>query len=149
MDEAPEEQGTCAGPSEVNSEDEGEKPSAPSMSSKKATEQIDMDLDEFFRARNITEGESYFTSLPSEYHHMLVDKFVGFAIESKEANAKLVSDLFARAVEKALCLPISLEEGFIPTAEDLEDLAIDAPKAFDLMAIMMKGAHLNEKRRTL
>ena len=38
----------------------------------------------------------------------------------------------------------------MPTAEILDDIAIDAPKAFDLFAIMMKGAHLHEdeERRT-
>ncbi len=93
-------------------------------------------------------GENYFTSLPSEYHHLLVDKLVGPTVESKETNAKLVGDLFARAAEKSLCSPASFEEGFVPTAEVLEDLAIDAPKAFDLMAIMLKGADLDEERRT-
>lgn len=137
-----------AGPSETNSEDEGEKAGVPSMSSEKAEEQIEKDVKEFFDARNITEGESYFTSLPSEYHHLLVDKLIAFAIESKEANAKLVADLFGRAVEKTLCSPSSFEEGFNPTAEALEDIVIDSPKAFDLMAMMMKGASLDEERRT-
>jgi len=47
--------------------------------------------------------------------------------------------LFARAA--------SFEEGFIPTAEVLEVVEIDAPKAFDLMAIMLKKADLDEERR--
>ncbi|KLO17689.1 hypothetical protein SCHPADRAFT_156858 [Schizopora paradoxa] len=150
LDEASEKQEPSAGPSEANSDDESEKTGAPSssLSSEKANEQIEKDFKEFFEARNITEGESYFTSLPSEYHHLLVDKLVSFAVESKEPNAKLVSDLFARAVEKSLCSPASFEEGFNSTAEALEDIAIDAPKAFDLMAIVMKGAALDEERRT-
>jgi translation initiation factor 4G len=47
-------------------------------------------------------------------------------------------------VEKNLCSPESFQEGFIPTAEILDDIAIDAPKAFDLMAIMMFGAGLDK-----
>ena len=36
----------------------------------------------------------------------------------------------------------------MPTAELHDDIAIDAPKAFDLMAIMMKGAKLDEERQS-
>jgi len=69
------------------------------------------------------------------------------AIESKEADAQLVGDFFKRAASKELCPPASFEDGFLPTAESLDDIAIDAPKAFDLMAIMMRGANLNDERR--
>ena len=39
---------------------------------------------------------------------------------------------------------------FAQTAEILDDIVIDAPKALDLFAIMLKGAHLHEdeERRT-
>ncbi|KAH8110343.1 armadillo-type protein [Phellopilus nigrolimitatus] len=69
------------------------------------------------------------------------------AIESKKADARLVGDLFERAISRNLCSPASYEEGLIPAAELLDDIAIDAAKAFDLMVIMMKGAKLNEERR--
>ncbi len=60
VDEAAEKQEPSAGPSEVNSEDEAEKPGAPSMSSQQAEEQIEKDVKEFFDARNITEGRELF-----------------------------------------------------------------------------------------
>ncbi|KZP09261.1 hypothetical protein FIBSPDRAFT_938560 [Athelia psychrophila] len=79
--------------------------------------------------------------------HCLVDKLVNTAIESKAVDAQLVSDFFARAHSKDLCSEASFEEGFMPIAELLDDIAIDAPKAFDLMAVMVKGASFSEDAR--
>jgi len=36
----------------------------------------------------------------------------------------------------------------MPTAEIIDDIAIDAPKAFQLFATMLKGAELDETRRS-
>ena len=120
------------------------------MSEAEANKKIAEDIKEFFSVRNIDESEEYFSKLPSEHHHRLVDKIVSKAIESKEADGKLVADAFARAVEKNLCSISAFEEGFLPVAELLDDIAIDAPKAFQIMATMMKGAGLDkdEERRT-
>ena len=63
------------------------------------------------------------------------------AIGSKEADVE-------HGRSKGLCLPAALEEGSMPTTELFDDIAIDAPKAFDLMAIMMKGAKLDEERQS-
>jgi translation initiation factor 4G len=118
-----------------------------SMSEADAKKRIEEDSKEFFAVRNLEEAEVYFTNLTDEHHVRLVDKLVTTAIESKEADAQLVSDFFYHAGSKELCSPASFEEGFLLTAEILDDLAIDAPKAFDLMATMMKGANLDEERR--
>ncbi|TBU40170.1 hypothetical protein BD309DRAFT_1003254 [Dichomitus squalens] len=138
--------------STANSEDEGEEESsgAPSMSESEAKTRIEEDSKEFFSIRDLEEAEVYFTKLPSEHRHLLVDKLVTKAIESKEADAQLVASLFDRAHSRNLCSPTSFEEGFLPTAEILDDIVIDAPKALDLFAIMVKGTHLHEdeERRT-
>ncbi|KAL6305170.1 hypothetical protein BKA93DRAFT_780253 [Sparassis latifolia] len=136
--------------SEAGSEDEGAETHTPSMSEQEANARIKEDSKEFFSVRDLGEAEVYFTKLPSEHRWRLVDKLVSLAIESKESDAQLVAGLFSRAVAKNLCSPNSFEEGFMPAAEILDDIAIDAPKAFDLMAAMMKGAHLHEdeERRT-
>lgn len=134
-----------------HSEDEGgDAPSAPSMTEAEANVRIKEDSKEFFSIRDLDEAEVYFTKLPTEHRFRLVDKLVTSAIESKEADAQLVASLFSRALSRNSCSPHSFEEGFMPTAEILDDIAIDAPKAFDLMAIMMKGAGLDkdEERRT-
>lgn len=114
------------------------------MSEADAKKKIDEDSKEFFSVRNLEEAEEYFTHLTDEHRFRLVDKLVLSAIESKEADAQLVGNLLSRAVSKGLCEMATLEDGFMPAAELLGDIAIDAPKAFNLMAIMMKGAGLDK-----
>ncbi|EIW54449.1 uncharacterized protein TRAVEDRAFT_173662 [Trametes versicolor FP-101664 SS1] len=131
--------------STAGSDDEGaESTSGPSMSVEEANTRISEDLKEFFSIRDLNEADVYFTKLPTEHRHLLVDKLVTRAVESKEADAQLVADLLDRAHSKNLVSPASFEEGFNPVAEIIDDIAIDAPKALNLFAIMMKGAHLHE-----
>lgn len=145
-----EEENKANGGSPDHSEDEGGDDLAQAMSEAEANKKIAEDIKEFFSVRNIDESEEYFTKLPPEHHHRLIEKMVSKAIESKEADGKLVAGAFARAVEKDLCAVSAFEEGFLPIAEALDDIAIDAPKAFQIMATMMKGAGLDkdEERRT-
>ncbi|KAM6502560.1 Armadillo-type fold [Amanita muscaria] len=113
-----------------------------------ADAKISEDVKEFFSIRNLDEAEVYFTALPSQHHHRLVNKLVSSAVESKERDAVLVADLFKRANSKELCSSDALEEGLTPTAEIIEDIAIDAPKAWSLFATMVKGAQFDEEHRT-
>ncbi|KAJ3722500.1 hypothetical protein C8R42DRAFT_579719, partial [Lentinula raphanica] len=93
------------------------------------------------------EAELYFEKLPSKYHHSLVNKLVKRAIESKEADAILVSDLFRRACFKSLCSKLALEEGFLGVAGFLDDIVVDAPKATEHLAVMMKGSGFEEEQQ--
>ena len=138
------------GGSPAHPEDEGDNKRPQELSEDEANKKIAEDIKEFFAVRNIDESEEYFTKLPPEHHHRLVNRLVSKAIESKEVDGKLVADGFTRAAEKKLCSISAFEEGFSPIAELLDDIAIDAPKAFQIMAIMMKGAGLDkdEARRT-
>lgn len=129
--------------SDSDSRDGGAGSTSP-MSEEAATKKICEDVKEFFGIRMLDEAESYFSILPKEHHFRLIDKLVMTAIESKEADALLVADLFVQARVKNLCSPASFEEGFVPLAELLDDIAIDAPKAFDLFVVMMKGAGLDK-----
>ncbi|KAH9912523.1 armadillo-type protein [Fomitopsis serialis] len=121
---------------------------APSMSEEEAKTRVVEDSKEFFSVRDLGEAEVYFSKLPSEHQWLLVDKLVTSAIESKDSDARLVADFFSRAVSNNLCSPETFEKGFTPTADILDDIVVDAPKALDLMANMMKGAQLDEERRT-
>ncbi|KAI0724718.1 armadillo-type protein [Fomitopsis betulina] len=116
------------------------------MTEEQATTKAKGDLQEFFAIRDLDEAEVYFTKLPSEHRWLLVDKLVTSAIESKEADAQLVGDFFSRAVSKSLCSPDHFEKGFTSTVEILDDIAIDAPKAYSLMTMMMNGAQLNKQQ---
>jgi hypothetical protein len=123
-------------------------PTEPSMSGKKAMKKISEDSKEFFAVRNLDEAEEYFSNLPVKHRFRLVEKLVATAIESKESDAQLVAEFFGRSAEKGLCSTESFEEGFTTTAEILDEIVVDAPKAFELMAIMLKGAGLdNDERR--
>ena len=139
-----EEENEVNGDSADHSGDEGSGGVPPAMSEAEANKKIAEDVDEFFSVRNIRESERYFTKLPSEHHHRLVAKMVSKAVESKEADGKLVADAFARAAEKNLCSISAFEKGFLPVDELLDDIAIDSPKAFQIMATMIKGAGLGD-----
>jgi len=117
------------------------------LTEEQVQKKIEEDLKEFFAVRNLDEAEVYFTSLPPAHRFRLVDKLTFHALESKEADAQLVADMFARAVSKELCAPAFLEEGLTPIAEVIDDIAIDAPKAYQLFATIVKGAGLDEERR--
>lgn len=134
-------------PSAANSDDESAEAPAAGMSADEAKKKVQEDSKEFFAVRNLEEAEVYFTKLPVEHRHLLIDKLITVAIDGKERDAQLVGDLFALAASKNLCSPATFEEGFNPTAELLDDYAIDIPKAFPLFATMMKGANLNEEAR--
>ncbi|KAI6007612.1 hypothetical protein F5J12DRAFT_82727 [Pisolithus orientalis] len=114
------------------------------MSEKEARKKIDEDAKEFFTVRNLEKADAYFTSLPEEHRFRLVDKLVSSALGSKEADARLVADFFSRPVSQYECSPEAFEAGFMPMVELLEDIAIDAPKAFEFMAIMLKGAGMDK-----
>ena len=139
-----------AAPPSSDSSSEDEAPAEPTMSEEEANKKIKEDIKEFFGVRNLEEAEEYFVSLPTEHRWRLVHKLVSEAMERKEADVHLVADFFELAASKELCSASSFEEGFAPTVGELDDLAIDVPRAFELMAIMIKGAglDLDEERRT-
>ncbi|KAJ6504919.1 armadillo-type protein, partial [Mycena vulgaris] len=120
--------------------------SAPEMTEEDADKKIAEDSKEFFAVRNLDEAEDYFFALPAVNHRRLVEKLVGTALESKEANAQLVADFLTRIVSMELCSVDAVEEGFNPLVEILEDIAIDAPKAPNNMALMMKAATFDSER---
>ncbi|KZT21061.1 hypothetical protein NEOLEDRAFT_1121622 [Neolentinus lepideus HHB14362 ss-1] len=130
--------------SQAGSDDEEEVDTVPSMSEEEAKRKIGEDSKEFFAIRDLDEAEEYFTKLPQEHRFRLVDALLTKALESKVADATLVADLFRRATEKGLCPPAAFEEGFMGTAEFIDDIAVDAPKAPELFVIMMKGAGLDK-----
>ncbi|KAL0571793.1 hypothetical protein V5O48_010167 [Marasmius crinis-equi] len=129
------------------SEEETEEPEA-EMSEADAKKKIEEDSKEFFAVRNLDEAEVYFEKLPSQHHTRLADKLVSSALESKEADAQLVSDLLKRASSKSLASSAALEEAFTSLAEFLDDIVYDAPKAPNYFALMLQGAGFSDEQRT-
>ena len=67
---------------------------------------------------------------------------VGSALERKETAAKLVAEFFARAVDKNDCPVSLLEDGLASYIKFVDDIAIDIPAVYKLMAILLKGSKL-------
>jgi translation initiation factor 4G len=134
--------------SEVGSDDEAAEEAdtlaLAAMSEREAKSKIDEDVKEFFGVRLLDEAESYFSSLPTEHRHRLVETLVMKSIEMKEPDVRLVGDLFVRVREKDLCSADVFEEGFNDLAELLDDLAVDIPKAWLYFAILLKGSGLDQ-----
>ncbi|KAF8346025.1 armadillo-type protein [Amanita rubescens] len=112
---------------ESNTPSQKEAPALSEMNKEAADAKVKEDAKEFFNVRNLDEAEVYFNTIPSQYHHSLVNKLASSAVESKEPDAKLVADLFTRAKNKGLCSPDAFEEGLTPTAEMVEHIAIYEP----------------------
>ncbi|PBK86888.1 hypothetical protein ARMGADRAFT_471113 [Armillaria gallica] len=123
-------------------------PGPVAMTDRDVKKRIAENIKEFSAVRNLDEAEVYFTQLPAKHHPLLVDMLISFAIESNEADAQLVAELFSRASTKNLCTIVDFESGFAEVLEFLDDIAIDAPMAFKLMAIMMKGPAFDDKQLT-
>jgi translation initiation factor 4G len=117
-----------------------------SISEVEAKAKINEDTKEFFSIRMLDEAESYFSSLPLEHRHWLVDTLVMKSIEMKEPDVILVGDLFVRVREKDLCSSAVFEEGFNGLAEILDDLAVDIPKAWSYFAILLRGSGLDRDK---
>jgi len=134
--------------SESGSDDEatGEtgSPAPPALSEAETKAKIEEDTKEFFSIRMLDEAESYFSTLPTEHRHWLVDALVTKSIEMKEPDVVLVSELFVRVRERELCSPGTFEEGFNGLAEVLDDLSVDIPKAWTYFAILLRGSGLDQ-----
>ncbi|EIW80366.1 hypothetical protein CONPUDRAFT_125115 [Coniophora puteana RWD-64-598 SS2] len=120
-----------------------------SMTEAEAEKKIDQDVQELFAVRNLEEADVYFTNLPKEHQFRLVKRLVDKSLESKEADVKLVVDFFSQAASKGQCDAATFEEGFLPAAELLDDTAMDAPKAVDYMAMLVRGAQLDKDEEKL
>lgn len=124
-------------------------PALASMTEEQALKQIDEDVKELMSIRNVDEAEEYFAKLPVEHRHRLVDKLLMQGLEAKEDVVDLFCQVFARCVSKNLCSAATFEDGFTPAAEMIDDIAIDAPKAFTFFVKLMQSAGLDkdEERR--
>ena len=133
--------------SESSASDGSPSPVPLELSEETAVKKIGEDVKEFFMVRNTNE-EAYFTDLPPKFRSKMVEKLVAKAVEAKEADATLLAQFFAHASSKDACSPEAFEEGFLTIAEFIDDIIYDAPKALELFAIVLKGAGLDENRRS-
>ena len=108
-------------------EDEGGD-DVPPLKSKAETNRKDAeDIKEFSSAVRSIEPGRHFTELSSGHQSGQVDKVVSKAIESKEADGRLVADVFATTVEEKVPSISALGEGSTPIARPPGDITIDTP----------------------
>ena len=114
----------------------------PSMSESQAKARVEEDVKELFQIRDLTEGITYFESLPREYRHLLVDKLVS-KVDTKEFEVSFIDELFARVVGAGACNEETFERGFAPTMESLDDISVDVPTAYAVLARLLLAAKLS------
>ena len=126
----------------TESEEEG---AGSSMTDEQAKAKIDEDVKEYFMLKDTGEAEKYFSDLPEAYRHKLVDKLVSRAFEGKEADIRMVAELFSRVANGKTCGPVAFEQGLMGTIEFIDDIAIDVPLAYTFASILLKGSGLSQE----
>jgi translation initiation factor 4G len=114
----------------------------PPMSESQAKVRVEADVKELFQIHDLAEGVTYFESLPGEHRHLLVDKLVS-KIDAKEPDVSFVEKLFARVVDRGACDEETFERGFASTMEFLDDISVDVPTAYAVMARLLVAAKLS------
>ena len=117
---------------------------APSMTLERAKHKINEDVKEFFTLKDLNEGESYFESLPLDFRNELIETLFHKAIDAKESETQLVIELFGCAASKGLATESQFEKGFEYDMEFLEDISVDAPQVYTVVAKLMHAAKLSE-----
>ncbi|KAG8971717.1 hypothetical protein FRB90_010421 [Tulasnella sp. 427] len=110
-----------------------------------AKAKVEEDIKEFFNVRDVSEGEKSFAELPEEHKSKLVDKFASRALDSKDADVKLVADVFEKAATSKSCSPAAFEDGLAGIIEFLDDTATDVPQAYTIMAKLLRGTKLPQE----
>ena len=106
---------------------------------------IDNSIKEFLNIKNVEEGLATFEALPSRHRSELAKAFVIKVVDGKASDVDAVVKLFD-AVSAASLIPQDLfRDAFIPTVTDLEDIATDAPKAYNNVGNLMSAADLSDE----
>lgn len=116
----------------------------PSMTEDQAKAKVEEDIKEFLQIRDLNEAVGYFESMPSNYRHLLVDKFVS-KMDSKDSDVALIMELFSLASTSGACSPTAFEQGFLPTVEALDDISLDVPNAYPVMARLLRASNLSRE----
>ena len=114
----------------------------PSMSESQAKARIEEDVKELFQIHSLPEGIAYFETLPGEYRYLLVDKLIS-KIDAKEFDVAFIEKLFARVVDAGVCDEETFERGFASTVAFLDDISVDVPTAYAVIARFLLAAKLS------
>jgi translation initiation factor 4G len=114
----------------------------PSISESQVKVRVEEDVKELFQIHDLTEGIRYFETLPGEYRHLLVDKVIS-KIDAKESDVSFIEQLFTRVVDAGMCNEETFERGFAPTTMVLDDISVDVPTAYVVIARLLLAAKLS------
>jgi hypothetical protein len=117
---------------------------APPITEEQAKAKTEEDVKEFMAIKDLNEATCYFEALPPNHRHLLVDKFVS-QIDAKDSDVALISQLFSQVSVVGTCSPEAFEHGFKPTIEALDDIALDVPSAYKVMAKFLRGSKLSRE----
>lgn len=104
---------------------------------------VQRDTKEFMGVRSVKEGLEIFKEYHVSQHHEIIRAFTALAIEGRAADVELVRSLFEMLdfVESEV-----FEKGFRPVFESLDDIAVDAPKAYDIAAAFCRAGRLSDSQ---
>lgn len=106
--------------------------------------QLSAAVSDFLNSGGLGAGERALHDLPTEHRWRFINKVVLAATLCKGlSNARLVSDLISSVASNELCSSDCIVLGFSRVMEVLDVVAQHTPDASSRVAIMLKGAHLN------
>lgn len=129
-------------PGELPLESTVEEP--PAMTEEQAKQKVAEDVKEFMQIRDLNEANGYFEALPVVHRHLLVSSLVG-QMDFKEADLRLIEDLFARVAVSGACSAEVFELGFSPLLEGLDDISVDVPNAYPMAARLLVASKLSKE----
>lgn len=106
-----------------------------------------LSVEDLFKLRDLDMGKRYLQSLPPDQRWRLISRLVTAAVWSGNgiADAQFVCSLFLRAVSSRLVSQEEFIAGFLPILDTLDIIIPHASNASVLIAIMLRGAKLDEE----
>ena len=117
---------------------------APSLLEEPIQLQLSAAISSFLSSGDVGAGERALRDLPDEHRWRFIHKIVlAAALRDGLIMARLVGKLIASVASNEICSSESLTLGFSKVVEVLDVVAPHTPDVASRIAIMLKGAHLN------
>ncbi len=102
-----------------------------------------------FGSRDVARAAEWFAQLPADQHHRFITSLADHAVNSVPSDVDLVAEVFSFLDENNLCSPVAFKDGLLPVARTLDDILIDAPRAFEFFATLQSSAGLEGSARCI
>ena len=138
--EVDEEEAEAEGEGEDEDDDEGS-----AELDEKTERSIKNSVDEYLGVKMIDEGKATFSALRKSHRGELVKAFIVKAVDGKKDVVETILNLLDAVADDNLVPQEAMRDAFVQTVTDLEDIATDAPKAFDNVGALMDACNLSEQ----